>query len=316
MTPALTIRAAVDDRDVRVSIEVPRGRVVALLGANGAGKSTVLGLAAGLVRPSSGTVLIGDREVAGGRWVPPHRRHISLLAQDPLLLPHLDVLANVAFGPRATGAGRERSQQIARRQLEEVGAGHLADRRPRELSGGQQQRVALARALAPRPQLVLLDEPLAALDVQAASELRQVLRTAVRSTGRTAVVVTHDLLDVLALADDVVVLDRGRVAEQGATTHLLTRPRTDFAARFAGVNLLLGTRLDEDAVRLDGGVVMHGLPDGPGRVGKANVVRIIPFAKWTTIGSAPRRPPRSARAQSRCTAPNPGAARATRSGCV
>src|SRR5690625_1171439 len=291
MSPALTIHAAVPERHVQVDIEVPAGRVLAVLGANGAGKSTVLALAAGLVRPERGTVTIGGHEVAGGRWVPPHRRKIALLAQEPLLLPHLDVLANVAFGPRAAGLGRRQAGETARARLREVGADHLARRRPRKLSGGQQQRVALARALAPDPQLLLLDEPLAALDVQAAADLRQLLRTSVRATGRTAVIVTHDLLDVLALADDVVVLDGGRVAEQGPSTQLLSQPRTDFTARFAGVNLLIGTRLAADALRIGADAVMHGLSEGPGSSGSAAAATFSPRAvavHRTEPGGSPR----------------------------
>lgn len=257
--PALSVRAAVPERDVEIELAVPAGRVLALLGPNGAGKSTVLGLAAGTVRPGRGEVHVAGRRVAGeGTWVPPHDRRISLLAQEPLLLPHLDVLGNVAFGPRARGAGRRTAEEVARARLAEVGAEALAGRRAHWLSGGQAQRVALARALAPDPLLLLLDEPLSALDVDAAAQLRQVLRGAVRDTGRSAVVVTHDLLDVLALADDVVVLDGGRVAEQGTTTEVLGRPRSGFGARLAGVNLLLGERVAADAVRA-GADVVHGL---------------------------------------------------------
>src|SRR5690606_5261175 len=149
--PAARVRASVAGRAVDVDIAVPAGQVVALLGANGAGKSTVLGLAAGTVRPTAGTVEIGGRTVAGPRWVPPHGRHVALLAQDPLLFPHLDVTANVAFGLRATGLRRGEAARRAREMLEIVGAAHLVDRRPGELSGGQAQRVALARALAPDP---------------------------------------------------------------------------------------------------------------------------------------------------------------------
>ncbi|MBD8062648.1 sulfate/molybdate ABC transporter ATP-binding protein [Oceanitalea stevensii] len=257
--PALAVRAAVPERDVEVELTVPAGRVLALLGPNGAGKSTVLGLAAGTVRPGSGEVRVAGRRVAGeGAWVPPHARRISLLAQEPLLLPHLDVLANVAFGPRARGVARRAADELARTRLAEVGAEALAERRVHRLSGGQAQRVALARALAPDPHLLLLDEPLSALDVDAAAQLRQVLRAALRGSGRTAVVVTHDLLDVLALADDVVVLEAGRVVEQGTTAEVLGRPRSGFGARLAGVNLLLGERVAADAVRA-GDDVVHGL---------------------------------------------------------
>ncbi|MEE6281447.1 sulfate/molybdate ABC transporter ATP-binding protein [Georgenia sunbinii] len=279
MTAALAVHASVADRDVRVDLEAPAGQVLALLGANGAGKSTVVGLAAGTLRPSSGTVDVGGRRVAdGAAWVPPHQRQISLLAQEPLLLPHLDALANVAFGPRALGWGRSRAQEVALARLEEVGGADLASRRPRELSGGQQQRVALARALAPEPQLLLLDEPLSALDIDAAAELRQVLRTSLREAGRTAVIATHDLLDVLALADAVAVLENGRVVEEGPTLQVLTRPRSGFAARFAGVNLVVGARVDGGAVRVADGLVVHGLPDGAGRAGDPAAATFSPRA--------------------------------------
>ncbi|WP_324650510.1 ABC transporter ATP-binding protein [Georgenia sp. H159] len=259
---ALVLRAGVPQRGVELDLEVREGRVVALVGPNGAGKSTALGLAAGTLRPGSGQVHVAGRRVAGeGAWVPPHERRISLLAQEPLLLPHLDVLANVAFGPRARGAGRRAAQEVAQARLEEVGAAGLAARRPQRLSGGQAQRVALARALAPDPHLLLLDEPLSALDVDAAAELRQVLRTTLREAGRTAVVVTHELLDVLALADDVVVLEAGRIVEQGTTTEVLSRPRSGFGARLAGVNLVLGEREGPDGVRA-GADVLHGLAGG------------------------------------------------------
>src|SRR5699024_9546609 len=127
----------------------------------------------------------------------------------------------------------------------------------------------------PEPQLLLLDEPLSALDVDAAAELRQVLRSSLREAGRTAVVVTHDLLDVLALAEAVVVMDGGRVVEHGPTMEVLTRPRSDFAARFAGVNLILGTRVDEDGVRADD-VVLHGLVDGASTVGERAAATFSP----------------------------------------
>lgn len=279
MSTALAVRAAVAARGVDVEIEVADGEVVALLGANGAGKSTVVGLAAGTLRPGSGTIAIAGAEVAGERrWVPPHRRRISLLAQDPLLLPHLDALDNVGFGPRALRRGRAESREIARARLGEVGAVQLAARRPHELSGGQQQRVALARALAPDPQLLLLDEPLSALDVEAAAQLRQVLRHAVRDAGRTAVIATHDLLDVLAIADTAVVLEDGRVAEHGPALDVLARPRSAFAARFAGVNLVVGTRRGHEAIDADGGLVVHGLPDGPGRPGERGAATFSPRA--------------------------------------
>ena len=177
--------------------------------------------------------------------VAPHRRRIALLAQEPLLFPHLSVLDNVAFGPRSAGAGRSESRGRAREWLEEVGIGDLADRRPAQLSGGQAQRAAVARALAAEPDLLLLDEPMAALDVAVTPALRQTLRRVLAE--RTCVVVTHDVLDALLLADRVLVLEGGRVVEQGPTREVLTRPRSAFAARLAGLNLVVGTWSDGGA---------------------------------------------------------------------
>ena len=177
-----------------------------MLGPNGAGKSTLLGVLAGLLRPSEGHVRLGDADVTD---VPPHRRGVGLLAQQALLFPHMTALANVAFGPRAHGVPRRDAEERARELLAAVDAAALEARRPAQMSGGQQQRVALARALAPDPDLLLLDEPLAALDVDAAPAMRSLLRRIVRDRKQTAVLVTHSALDALVLADRVVVLTEG-----------------------------------------------------------------------------------------------------------
>ena len=240
---AVSVDAEVAERAVHLTIDVMAGRVLAVLGANGSGKSTLLGLLSGLVRPSAGTVELGGRTVVdvGARVdVPPHRRDVGLLAQDPLLFPHLSVLENVAFGPRSHGARPGEARRIARERLTDVGALEFAGRMPEELSGGQQQRVALARALATAPRLLLLDEPLAALDVDVAARIRRLLARTLRDGERTVVLVTHDLLDVVALADDVVALDAGRVVESGPALELLRHPRTPFLARLAGLVLVPG----------------------------------------------------------------------------
>jgi len=252
----LTVRATVPERDVEIDIEVGDGEVVALLGPNGAGKSTALGVVAGLVRPRTGLVTLGERrlvDVAQGRtrtWVPPHDRHVALLSQDPLLFPHLTVEQNVAFGPRSRGLSRTEALEAASRWLDEVDAGHLAARRPSDISGGQAQRVAVARALAAEPEVLLLDEPMAALDVAVAPALRQMLTRVLR--GRNALVVTHDPLDALLLAQRVVVIENGRVVEEGPSQHVLTRPRSGFAARIAGLNMLTGHWHDGHMLTDDG----------------------------------------------------------------
>lgn len=251
-----------------VSLEVERGGVLAVLGPNGSGKSTVLNCLAGLMRARRGRITLGDRVLDDDRvHVAAPARGIGLLAQDPLLFPHLSVLDNVAFSPRSRGASRVESRARARHWLGEVDAAELADRAPAGLSGGQAQRVALARALAGDPELVLLDEPFAALDVDAAPALRGLLRRVLRGGDRalTTVLVTHDPLDALTLTDHVAVLDAGRIVEHGPTREVLSAPRTAFTARLAGLNLVAGTAvLDGEGagVRTGDGRVFHGVPAG------------------------------------------------------
>ena len=180
-------------------------------------------------------------DTAAGVTVPVHRRRVGLLSQQALLFPHLTARENVAFGPRCAGQGRRAAGTVADRWLAEMGVAELADRRPSELSGGQAQRVAIARALAVEPDLLLLDEPFAALDVDAAPAVRAVLRRVVRDVGQTVLLVTHDVLDAVVLADRLVVLADGEVVEQGPTAEVLARPRSGFAARIAGLDLVTGT---------------------------------------------------------------------------
>ena len=188
------MRAIVESRSLDVELDVGAGEVLAVLGANGAGKSTVLQIIAGLLSPDSGVVRAGERtltDTSAGIHVSTCDRRVGLLMQDPLLFPHLSVAANVAFGPRSgKGLGRKDSRQVADRWLEEVEAAAFADRMPRQLSGGQAQRVALARALAAEPDVLLLDEPLAGLDVAVATAMRQVLRRVLARDGRSALLVT------------------------------------------------------------------------------------------------------------------------------
>lgn len=231
--------ARFDARDVDVTLDVADGETVAIIGPNGAGKSTMLAAIAGTLRPDAGRAVLGDATVYDKRhWQPAHRRGTALLAQEPLLFPHLSVLDNVAFGPRSTGASRRQSRDVALRWLVDVDATDLADRRPAQLSGGQAQRVAVARALAAEPHLLLLDEPMAALDVTVVPAMRQMLRRVLAD--RTAVVVTHDPLDALLLADRVVVMEAGRVVEEGPTAAVFARPRSAFGAQIAGLNLVRG----------------------------------------------------------------------------
>lgn len=274
----LQLAARVDARDVDLALELADGERVAVLGPNGAGKSTLLAALAGTVRPDGGRATLDgrvlfDRGSGSRRWLPPHARGIALLAQDPLLFPHLSALDNVAFGPRAAGRSRRTACEAARRWLAEVDAADLADRRPAQLSGGQAQRVAIARALAAEPRLLLLDEPMAALDVGAAPLLRRVLRRVLAD--RSAVVVTHDLLDALLLAHRVVVLDHGRVVESGPTSEVIRHPRTPFTARIAGLNLVTGTAVPH-GVRGPGGDLVEGVSRTPTEVGDPAVAVFSP----------------------------------------
>lgn len=276
------LAATLPERDVKVSLTVAAGETVALLGPNGAGKSTVLHVAAGLLRPREGRVVLAGRvlsDATAGRtrtWVPPHDRHVALLAQDPLLFPHLTVRENVAFAPRSAGLRRTEAARVATRWLEEAGVADLADRRPAQLSGGQAQRVAVARALAADPGLLLLDEPMAALDVAVTPALRQTLRRVLAE--RSVLLVTHDPLDALLLADTVVVLEHGRVVERGPTADVLAHPRSGFAARVAGLNLVRGA-WQRDGVRTGDGLQVHGTVVGPTPVaGEAAVAVFSPSA--------------------------------------
>ncbi|ABM13347.1 MULTISPECIES: sulfate/molybdate ABC transporter ATP-binding protein [Mycolicibacterium] len=258
------VQTRLHQRAVEFDVEVDEGEVLAVLGPNGAGKSTLLMLIAGLLRPDVGRIELGDAVVtdtATGTFVPAHARRVAMLSQQAMLFPHMTVAANVAYAPRCRGESRKTARATARRWLTAVGADELADRRPAQLSGGQAQRVAVARALAAEPHLLLLDEPMAALDVTTAPALRRLLREVLRDSGRTAIVVTHDLLDALALADKVVVVDNGRIVESGPARDVLTAPRSDFAARIAGVNLVAGTVVESGVVRTSWGSVISGAGD-------------------------------------------------------
>lgn len=268
----LVARTAVRDRDVDVEVNVAAGEVLAVLGPNGAGKSTALHVIAGLVRPDDGVVRVGRRvltDTLTGVHVAPHDRRIALLLQDPLLFPHLSALGNVAFPPRSSRPGH---------WLAEVDAAELGHRKPHELSGGQAQRVALARALAAEPDVLLLDEPLAGLDVGAAAAVRKVLRRVLTRDGRSAVLITHDILDVATLADRVLVIEGGRVVETGSAVTVLATPRSKFAARLAGVNLISGLASGPGALTTPWGTVWYGSPDSAVSTGKPAVALFQPAA--------------------------------------
>ncbi len=266
----LAVDATVIERGFSVSLRGAPGEVLAVLGPNGAGKSTLLSVIAGLVHPDSGRVRAGERMLLDGESgvdVPVAQRQVGLLAQDALLFGSLSVAENVEFGPRSQGAGRAESAEIAARWLREVGAGDLARRKPRTLSGGQAQRVAIARALAAGPRVLLLDEPMGSLDVAVAAQVRSMLRRVLRDRAReyggecATVIVTHDLVDALTLADRIVVLDNGVVADEGPVDAVLRSPRSAFAADLAGTNMVAGTAPED----VDGTVAAAGDGGGGGR---------------------------------------------------
>ncbi|MBW8871491.1 MAG: ABC transporter ATP-binding protein [Leifsonia sp.] len=282
---SLHLTAAATARDVEVELSVADGETVALLGPNGAGKSTVLGMLAGLLRPDRGRATLGGETLFDlpRSWRAPHRRGVALLAQDALLFPHLNVRHNVAFGPRSSGVSRAEAADRANEWMRRTGTSAFADRRPAELSGGQAQRVAIARALAAEPRLLLLDEPLSALDVSVAGEVRATLAEVL--PGRTTVLVTHDALDAYLLADRVAVMHDGRVVEEGPTRQVLERPRHAFTAELSGLTLLSGVRTADGLLTADGIHLAGEAVSGPA-VGSATLAAVRPSAVRIAVGGA------------------------------
>lgn len=252
---------------LEVELTVEPGRVLVLLGPNGAGKSTVLRVLAGLLRPDAGRVMLGDvllDDPTSSKHVPPYDRRVGVVFQDYLLFPHLSTVDNIAFGLRSRGMRKAQSREAAREWLDRVGLAEYEKAKPGGLSGGQAQRVALARALVGSPDLLLLDEPLAALDARTKLEVRADLRRHLSEYAGATVVVSHDPVDAMALADEVAVIEHGRVVQSGSPREVARRPRTDYVARLVGLTLLAGTGAG-DAVTLDSGatVVVSGQARGP-----------------------------------------------------
>ncbi|MFI7211258.1 ABC transporter ATP-binding protein [Micromonospora maritima] len=255
--PVLLDAHLVADRDtfhLDVRLRIAAGEVVALLGPNGAGKTTALRVLAGLHPLAAGHLTLDgvDLDRPDRRaWTPPERRPVGVVFQDYLLFPHLSALDNVAFGPRRRGADRRAARARAQGWLDRVGLGEQARRRPRQLSGGQAQRVALARALAVEPTLLLLDEPLAALDARTRLDTRAELQRHLGAHPGATLLVTHDPLDALVLADRLVIVEHGRVVQEGDAATVTARPRTDYVARLVGLNLHRG-RADGRSVTVGG----------------------------------------------------------------
>ena len=249
---------AVDD----VSLDVPAGAFVSLLGPSGSGKTTTLNLIAGFLAPDKGDILIDERSVAD---VPPHKRNIGMVFQSYSLFPHMTVAENVAFPLRMRAKlTRERARERITEMLALVQLGQLGERYPRQLSGGQQQRVAMARALVSRPRLLLMDEPLGALDKKLREQMQAEIKHIHRSVGTTVVYVTHDQSEALTMSDLVVVMHRARIAQIGTPRALYEAPASAFVADFLGdSNLIPATIIeaggDGFAVKIGNGAVVRGV---------------------------------------------------------
>jgi molybdate transport system ATP-binding protein len=249
MTGALNVDIEVSRGDFRVHamFEVDPGTTVALLGPNGAGKSTIVGTVAGTIPIERGRITLGDRvfEDVGGRVrLPPEQRRVGLMFQDHLLFPHLTVVDNVAFPARSAGARRGPAHAEAMDWLARLRLSELAGRRPHQLSGGQAQRVALARTLVARPDVLLFDEPLAALDIATRSETRRLIAEHLDTFEGPRVLITHDPTEAFALADSVIIIEAGAIVQTGSPDTIRRHPRSTYAADLAGINFVTGLATD------------------------------------------------------------------------
>ncbi|MFE2020860.1 ABC transporter permease [Streptomyces sp. NPDC059499] len=244
-----------------LTLDADAGTTIAVVGPNGAGKTTLLRALLGLTPRAHAELRLGDTDVTA---LPPHRRGVAWVPQDGALFPHMNALANTAYGLRAHGVPRAEARHSAQQWLDRLGVGHLAHRRPAQISGGQAQRVALARALAARPRLLLLDEPLAALDQTTRAHVRHTLRRHLDSFGGVCLIVTHDPVEAVALADRVLVLDEGRALQDAPPAEVTRHPRSPWVARMLGRNAWPGVAT-ADGIRLTGGgtlVAAEPLPAG------------------------------------------------------
>src|SRR5215469_2124177 len=253
--------------DLDAAFTVESGEVVALLGPNGSGKSTTLRALMGLLPLAGGQVVLDGtvlEDPAQHIMVPPENRPIGLMFQDYLLFPHLSAVENVAFGLRAKGTDKKTARDKATQTMARLGLDGLAEAKPGSMSGGQQQRVAMARALVTDPKLLLLDEPLAALDVSTKTDVRRLLREVLRQSSAANVLVTHDLLDAVALSDRMVVIQDGQIVQTGTPAEVTARPRSRYVADLVGVNLLRGTA-HATMLEVDGGgkLTCAGSATGP-----------------------------------------------------
>ncbi|MFD8546573.1 ABC transporter permease [Streptomyces sp. NPDC059649] len=244
-----------------LTLDAGAGTTIAVVGPNGAGKTTLLRALLGLTPRAHATLRLGATDVTA---LPPHRRGVAWVPQDGALFPHLSALSNTAYGLRAHGVPRTEARRAAQEWLDRLGVGHLAHRRPAQLSGGQAQRVALARALAARPRLLLLDEPLAALDQTTRAHVRHALRRHLAGFGGVCLIVTHDPVEAVSLADRVLVLDDGRALQDAPPAEVTRHPRSPWVARMLGRNAWPGTATGDGLALAGGGhlVVADRLPEG------------------------------------------------------
>ena len=265
---AVRVAGTVEARGWDVDAELRPGLVTAVVGHNGAGKSTLAQVIAGTLRVDSGTVSIGERVVDdAATFVPARRRGVALVSQAPRIFTHMSVLANVAFPLRVRGVGRAEARAAALEQLSAVGIADLAHKRASDLSGGQAARVAIARALVFRPEVLILDEPTAALDVEATAQVSAVLRERLAGAGITTLLVSHDIAEVLSLASHMIVMGEGRIVEEGEPARVLASPASVFAARLAGLNIVSGppvARPGMVGVRVGDGVLWAADSVAPG----------------------------------------------------
>ncbi len=301
MTLAADIALRIGTLELAVALDVGSGEVLALLGPNGAGKSTVLRALAGLQPIDSGSITLDGMLLESGplgtaaspTFTPTEDRPVGMVFQSYVLFPHLSVLDNIAFGPRARGVPKRVANETARRWIDHVGLAELARSKPSDLSGGQAQRVALARALATDPRLLLLDEPLAALDATTRATVRRDLRRHLADFNGATLLVTHDPLDALALADHVIVLEAGRVTQSGTIAEVTSLPRTPYVAQLLGVNLLRGQG-NGHVIRLDGRT-------GTVTIAETAVGPTLLLIRPNSISLHLHEPDSSARNQWRCT---------------
>jgi len=243
-----------------ISVEIPRGSFFAMLGPSGCGKTTTLRMIGGFEEPTEGRIFLGDQNVVG---LPPYKRDVNTVFQSYALFPHMSIEDNVAFGLERKGVAKDQLRGRVAEMLELVGLAGFAKRKPKQLSGGQQQRVALGRALVNHPRVLLLDEPLGALDLKLRKQMQLELKRIQQEVGITFVHVTHDQEEAMTMADTIAVMNGGKIEQLGPPAELYERPATAFVAGFLGAsNLLAGTVEGSDAIRLEDGTLVRASTNG------------------------------------------------------